>query len=199
MPTIKFIAVCALVALTGGCSSLQAPPARVVYDFGPGQIGPTPETRMAPAPALALAEMEPSPALDGTSVLYRLAYADAQQLQPYALARWSMPPAQLVRQRLRDALGQRGPVLNPGEGNVSTVLRVELDEFSQLFEAPDRSAGLVRMRATLTRNETLLAQRSFVVQRPAPTPDASGGVRALLAATDAAVAEMGAWLAQTLR
>ena len=98
-------------------------------------------------PAIALAEIEPSAALDGTSVLYRLAYADAQQLQPYGLARWTMTPAQLVRQRLRDALGQRGPVVNAGDANVPLTLRVELDEFSHLFEAPDKSTGLVRLRA----------------------------------------------------
>jgi cholesterol transport system auxiliary component len=148
---------------------------------------------------LALTEIESSAALDGTSVLYRLAYADAQQLQPYALARWSMPPAQLVRQRLRDALSQRGPVLGAGEAAAPLTLRVELDEFSQLFQAPDQSSGLVRLRATLTRNDSLLGQRTFIVQRPAPTANAAGGARALAAATDAAVDEISAWLAQTLR
>jgi cholesterol transport system auxiliary component len=44
--------------------------------------------------------------------------------------------------------------------------------------------------------ERLLAQRSFFVRRPAPTPDAPGGVRALAAAADAAAEEIAQWLAQ---
>ena len=38
------------------------------------------------------------------AVLYRLAYADGQQLRPYSQARWSQPPAQLLQQRLREQL-----------------------------------------------------------------------------------------------
>jgi len=41
-----------------------------------------------------------------------------------------------------------------------------------------------------------VAQRSFDVQRPAPTADAAGGVRALSAASEAAAQEIAAWLRQ---
>ena len=120
--------------------------------------------------------------VDGTAVLYRLAYADVQQLRPYAQARWSMPPAQLVRQRLRDQLSQQRVVLNPAEGPAGWILRLELEEFTQVFETPDRSVGLVRLRATLLETvngrERLVAQRRFTVQRPAASADAPGGVRA---------------------
>ena len=135
-------------------------------------------------------------------MLYRLAYADAQQLRPYAQARWSMPPAQLVRQRLRDQLGQQRVVLNPGRRRrrALCILRLELEEFTQVFETPERSVGLVRLRATLLENarraRTLVAQRRFTVQRPAPSADAAGGVRALTAATDAAIDEIAQWLQQ---
>jgi cholesterol transport system auxiliary component len=59
---------------------------------------------------------------------------------------------------------------------------------------------VLRLRCTLLQNtaggERLVAQRSFNVQRPAPTADAAGGVRALGAATDAAAQEIAAWLRQ---
>ena len=192
VPGLLFLAL-------AGCSALPEKPQRpAVYDFGPGPVAPVASTRQAPLPPLALAEVEAPAALEGTAVLYRLAYADAQQLRPYALARWSMPPAQLVRQRLREQLAQRRAVLNPGEGGVTQSLRLELEEFSQVFESPERSSGLLRLRATLVERggarEKLLAQRSVVLQRPAPTPDAQGGVRALAAATDAAVDEIAQWL-----
>ena len=87
----------AVVTVLSACSS---PAQRIaVYDFGPGATAPQPSNRMAPLPPLLLADVEAASALDGTAVLYRLAYADVQQLRPYAQARWSMPPAQLLRQR----------------------------------------------------------------------------------------------------
>jgi cholesterol transport system auxiliary component len=159
---------------------------------------------MAPLPSLVLAEVEANAALDSTAVLYRLAYSDAQQLRPYAQARWSMAPAQLLRQRLREHLGQRRAVLNAAQGMVvppaALSLHLELDEFSQLFESADRSSGLVRLRATVGQAangmERLVAQRSFVVQRAASTADAAGGVRALTGAADAVIEEIAVWLEQ---
>jgi cholesterol transport system auxiliary component len=85
-------------------------------------------------------------------------------------------------------------------GAAPPVLRVELEEFSQLFDAPNDSKGVLRLRCTLLENtaggERLVAQRSFEVQRPAPSADAAGGVRALTAATDAAAQDIARWLQQ---
>ena len=193
-----------LLALAGcAVPTLPVAPVRpAVYDFGPGALTlpKTPSTPLA-AP-LIVAEIAAPPALDSTALLYRLAYTDAQQLRPYAQARWSMPPAELVRQRLRETLGQHRTLLNPGKNSAPPrTLRLELEEFSQLFESPEQSVGLLRLRATLVQarpdGEQWLAQRSIVVQRPAPTANAAGGVRALTAATDAAAQELEAWL-QTL-
>jgi cholesterol transport system auxiliary component len=115
-----------------------------------------------------------------------------------------MTPAQLLRQRLHDQLGQRRAVLNAAQGVVADkpamVLHLELDEFSQLFETAQQSSGLVRLRATLGQggqgSQRLVAQRSFIVQRPAATADAAGGVRALTEASDAVIAEIAQWLQQ---
>lgn len=187
-----------------GCAPLQPQPRAVVYDFGPGAIAEVTSNRMASLPTLVLTGVESSAALDNTAVLYRLGYSDAQQLRPYAQARWSMAPAQLVRQRLREHLGQRRAVLQTAQGlsavKPTITLLLELDEFSHWFETPERSSGLVRMRATIAQPEAgverLVAQRSFVVQRPASTADAAGGVRALTVATDALILEMEQWLQQ---
>ena len=60
--------------------------------------------------------------------------------------------------------------------------------------------AVLRLRCTLLENsaggERLVAQRSFDVQRPAPSADAAGGVRALTAASEAAAQEIAAWLRQ---
>jgi cholesterol transport system auxiliary component len=211
-PEARFFLILSLSLLLGACSALPDKPVRAaLYDFGPGVMAPMPATRQAPLPPIALSDIgTPGGVLDNQAVLYRLAYDDAQQLRPYSQARWSMPPAQLVRQRLRDTLGQNRAVLNAGEGPalnrsvnqgvLPRVLQLELDEFSHFFEAPERSVGLIRLRATLVETtpsgEKLLAQRSVTVQRPAPSADAPGGVRALTAATDAAIDEIATWLQQ---
>jgi cholesterol transport system auxiliary component len=79
------------------------------------------------------------------------------------------------------------------------TLRVELEEFSQLFEATQSSAGLVRLRATVSRSGSPpkpLAQTSFVLQRPAASADAQGGVQALAQASDLLVLQVDQWLQQ---
>jgi cholesterol transport system auxiliary component len=82
-------------------------------------------------------------------------------------------------------------------------LRLELEEFSQLFDTPEASSGVLRLRATLTQRgasgEALLAQRSFIARQSAPTADASGGVHALTVATDQVAQDIEAWLGQVER
>ncbi len=191
-----------------GCASADRSQRPLVYDFGPGpRVAATPATVAGQAP-LVLAPLESAAALDGTAVLYRLAYADAQQLRPYALARWSATPAQLLQQRLREQLGAQRVVLAVGDGLGATrsgdyaprTLRITLEEFSQVFDAPQSSSGLLRLRATLLQStptgERLLAQRAFVVQQPSASSDAPGGVRALTAAADNCAQQLAEWLAQ---
>jgi cholesterol transport system auxiliary component len=211
-----------IALLVAGCGALPDKPARAtLYDFGPGLTATAAAAAAAPAaaaaapaaaptaaalPTLALAEFESNTRLDGTQILYRLGYADVNELRPYGQSRWSQPPAQLLRQRLRDSLAERRMVLGPEEsatiarskGEVPDTLRISLDEFSHYFDSPTTSVGLVRLRATLIRGTTggdrVLGQKTITVRRPAPSADAPGGVKALAAASDAAVAEVTQWM-----
>lgn len=199
-----------IALLAAGCGALPDKPARAaLYDFGPGATAPVAAAAPAAAtqlPTLALAEFESNTRIDGTQILYRLGYADANELRPYGQSRWSQPPAQLLRQRLRDTLAQQRTVLGPEEsatiarakGDVPDTLRISLDEFSHYFDSTTSSVGLVRLRATLIRGATggdrVMGQRMFTVRRPAPTADAPGGVKALIAASDSAVAEVVQWV-----
>jgi cholesterol transport system auxiliary component len=199
------VPVIALAA--AGCAAPERPQRATLYDFGPG-------TAAAPASAatqstIVLADLEASSGLDSSALLYRLGYADAHQLHPYARSRWSSPPLQLIRQRLREQLGRDRAVLDPSEsaalarvgGAMPRVLRIDVEEFTHLFESPSQSWGVLRLRASLFETtpsgERLLAQRSFAARQPARTPDASGGVRALAAATDASADDLRQWLAAT--
>lgn len=198
-----------LAALLAGCSGFVNRPERpLLFDMGPLPPIAAPVERPGPRFALILPEIEASGALEGSAVLYRLAYADDHQLRAYAQSRWSAPPPQLVRQRLRQQLGRERPVLNLDESAAIAretaqplyVLRMELEEFAHVFDSPQSSRGVIRLRATLLAStpggERLVGQRSITVQGVAPSQDASGGVRALTEATDAAAADISQWLLQ---
>lgn len=195
-------------AALAACSAVPQRPVRALqYDFGPPPAAPGAgeHERLAP---IVLGEVEASSALDTSSLLYRLAYADANELQPYSRARWGAPIPQLVQQRLRERLGRDRVVLDLTDtatlartgGAMPRILRLRLEEFAQLFETPASSAGVVRLRATLSDNtpagETIVGQHVVAERRPAPTADAPGAVRALAAATDAAADELARWLQQ---
>jgi len=208
-------ALCLGAALLAGCGALPDKPSRTtLYDFGPGPlatatVGSNASANAAALPPITLADLDTSATrLESATLNYRLGYADPNELRPYSGSRWTVPPTQLLRQRLRDALAERRTVLGSleaaniarAEGRTTDVLRISLEEFSHYFESAGSSVGLVRVRATLVRGspsgERVLGQRLVTVQRPAPTADAAGGVKALVAASDAAVAEITAWVDQ---
>lgn len=187
----------ALCAVLTACATPQAPSSKAVYDFGSALQAPS-SAATARSAVIALPEIEAGAGLETPALLYRFQYANDQQLRPYAQARWSVPPAQLVRARLRDALSVQGPVLST-EGVAPWTLRVELDEFSQVFASPESSQGLLRLRASLFKGQQLAAQTTVLTQASAPTQDAPGGVRALTAATDDAVRQIAAWAAAQIK
>jgi cholesterol transport system auxiliary component len=207
MSAVRLLLVALALALAG-CSALPDKPVQqTMFDFGPEAASPG--TTSAPArPALVLPEVEVSGVLETTALMYRLGYDNPNELRPYAYARWSAPPGQLLRQRLRNVLGRERPVLDPSAAVALSrrgaapppVLRVELEEFTHVFDSPTASQGVVRVRCTLLENtaagERLVAQRSFSVQRPASSADAAGGVRALAEASSAAAQDIAAWLQQ---
>ena len=196
-----------MLSVLAACSALPDKPARqAVYDLGPAPAMPTGTTPSKPA--LLLAEPESSATLQSAALLYRLAYDDPFQLRPYALARWSAPPGQLLAQRLRTVLSRDRAVLDDAAAaglarrtaSVPLVLRVQVEEFSHRFDSANDSKGVLRLRCTLLENtaagERFVAQRTFVVEEPAPSADAAGGVRALTAAADEAARDIATWLEQ---
>jgi len=170
-----------------GCSLLPpAAPPPVVYDFG---LAPALPAADAAATSLPLVPTTAPAWLDGTAMLYRLAYRDGAQLASYRDSRWAAPPAALLHERLRQRLVHFAPAAG------AVTLRIELEEFSQVFDTPAGSRAVVRLRAALLAAGTgrLLRQKAFAEEAPSASADAPGGARALVQATDAVLARVLAW------
>jgi len=194
------LAALGLIALAlSGCALPDKPVRPQLYDLGPA-LPASADAAPPAAAALALGPVAAPAAIDGTQIIYRLIYSDGgQQPRPYAQARWTMAPPQLLGQRLREALSARRPVVEAGAGLATLELRAELDEFAQVFTAPNASEGVVRLRVTATApaargGNRLLGQRSFTVRQNAATADAPGAAAALRAATDEVARQVAAWV-----
>ena len=112
--------------------------------------------------------------LDEAEIRYRLLYEVWSRPQAYARA-LGADPASLITDRLRSrfaAVERR--VVTPGYSANRLHAAVELEDFSQRFDAPGQSRGSLRARVTLlgSHDRKLLAQRVFVSSDP-PRPNAS--------------------------
>jgi cholesterol transport system auxiliary component len=192
-----FLSRCALLwallaaACLAGCAGRVAP---AMFDFGPL---PTPAAAVQPLPPLSLADTEAPAWIDSNAMFYRLGYADVRQPRPYAGSRWAMPPPQLLNQRLKARIAQAGGVALSATDGVSNVplLRTDIDDFIQHFSDAAHSSGQLVLRASVLSGRTLLAQKNFIRQVPAPSADAAGGAQALAEASDAAITDLINWLA----
>jgi cholesterol transport system auxiliary component len=173
-----------------GCAGNPAALADIRYDLGPAPQAAT----SGPMPAVKVLDVTAPETLASDKLIYRLSYADAKQTAAYANSHWSMAPSALLTQRLRAALSQRGTVLTGADGVNAPVLKVDLNEFEQIFDSQSQSHGAVTARATLTQGGKVLAQRTFIARAPASSADAAGAAQALAAASDDLVAQISAWL-----
>ena len=147
--------------------------------------------------AIVVMDATGSPAFDNERMVYRLNYDDPLQARTYAHARWAANPLLLVTQRVKSRLAQAGvKVLSATDSNTNVpILRLEVDDFSHAFASTVQSEGVVVLRASVFARHTLLDQKTFSRATPAPSADAPGGARALAGSTDAAAADITAWLA----
>lgn len=179
-----------LFSAFGGCTALPPSTAGVaVHDFGSLEAA-----TLAPV-GLPLRNIEvvPAPWLASNVMAYRLAYAQSTRRQAFKDNRWAAQPAQLVELVLKRALRAGDPATLTGGG---CRLRVDLDEFTQRFDSPQASRGVIEARVTLLapRTEQPLAVRAFALEHEAPTADAAGGVVALRAGALQLKSDIRSWL-----
>jgi cholesterol transport system auxiliary component len=197
---LRAILLLSLALLAGCAATSQSRDGPANYDFG--LAGTDKEANPRVQDDLVVAAPTAPAWMDNAGIYYRLAYQDASRPQAYALSRWVMPPAALLGQRLRAniARASKAAVFTPADGvRVNNTLRLELEEFSQVFDSVDQSRAVVRLRASLIRNRAVVAQKEFSIERAAATPNAEGGVQALIAASDAAGSSLIDWLAANMK
>jgi cholesterol transport system auxiliary component len=189
------------LALLSGCAlGPQTREGMVNYDFGLPRSDKEANPRLQRD--LIVAGVSAPAWMDNSSIYYRLAYQDPTRPKAYAQSRWVMPPAALLGQRLRASIARasKAGVFAPADGvHAGYTLRLELEEFSQVFDAADRSHAVLRLRASLIRQRNVVAQQGFNLEHAAATPNAEGGVRALIAASDDAGEKLVDWLAANIK
>jgi len=184
-----------LLMLLTACSSTPVAQQLQQYDFGPLTVNASAQAGQGKL-QISIADIGIPPALDSNAMLYRLQYDNVQQLKAYTLHRWSMPPAQLLAQRLKAGLVTQGAdVLANTDGAANLpILRLEVDEFSQIFTSASQSNAQISLRASVIKGHKLIAQKSFQQKIAATTADAPGGARAMREAADASIMEIQSWI-----
>jgi len=197
------IILATIILLLSGCAiapQVNAPLA--VYNFGLQQ---TPDTNK-PAnqfsiklPSLLIVEATSPIWLDSQAIQYRLAYHNPKQLYTYANSRWAATPAAMLTLQIRNhMLSETGnTVIKPGDGaQADYMLQIELDEFSQVFDAIDSSHAVISLNASLIKRKTrsIIAQRNFRMQQKTSTTDAAGAVNALTEASNQLTENLGDWI-----
>lgn len=188
MPTAV---LAAMTVLLGACAT--APATLNYYDFG---AAPKPSESNCALPPIYLADIASPNALDSNLMIYRLLYANEQESHAYANSRWNMTPAQILALRFKAQFADsQVTLLDNGVANPNGwQLRLDLSDFGQYFIDATHSYAQLTLRASLLRGSALIGQTTIKHQAAADSADASGGARAMRAASDASFTELSNWL-----
>jgi cholesterol transport system auxiliary component len=181
---MKNVLLIAVLLLLAGCAT-RPNTAPKIYDFG---LTEQPAQR---AVAVTVLEMRAPEWLDGTQMLYRLAYEDPRALSPYGGSRWAGPPAAMLTLRMRQQFGSA-----PG---TKCTLATQLAEFSQTFDSASSSRALLQVQATLGVSSPApqKVQREFRLEGATPSADAAGGAAAFSQLASDFVRAAEAWIDET--
>ncbi|MDD5578437.1 MAG: hypothetical protein PHY16_04045 [Methylobacter sp.] len=161
-----------------GCSITSQQPA--VHDFG--WAIPTSVNRIKNNPIVTV---EAPKWLWDNRIRYRLLFSSPTNVRFYTLDKWIAPPPELFEQQLISS----GLTLN-------YPLSIQLLDFEQQFDAPDRSRVVMRfyVNAYPSGNKQKGGTQEFLIERPTKTPDAAGAVSGFADLTRQAVGRIQDWL-----
>lgn len=201
----KNLVVCFLAALLAGCISTSQPVFTKHYALAPPPAATAAAPQNAAAPILRVADVAAPAWLDSTSMYYRLGYQGDAGIAAYARSDWVAPPPKLLQNLVEDTLSGSGDwkaVIGTGAAAQSDLsLNLQLNDFEQVFSAAKQSAGVLDVTATLIDDHAskVVAQRTFHIEKPAPSADAAGGVKALNEAAADFAKRLQHWLAAAVK
>jgi cholesterol transport system auxiliary component len=193
--TCRNLLLCASISVAlGACGNLagRSDIRQTFYDLGPSQQHAT-----AAAAIPARIEVRAPSWLSNATMQYRLDYQQPAPRMAFSESRWASPPAEMLERKLARALTADSPAA-AGEHVTRNGcrLRIELDEFSQVFDTPQSSHATIVARAELLppRGDAAIARHLVTLREATPSPDAKGGVVGHQRASDRLTRELGTWL-----
>lgn len=199
----KLSAVLLAILLTGCTLTPKTPAPASVYDLGAAPITAPGSAQLSPV-VIQTTNISAPVWLDTEAIYYRLAYHDPARIYTYANSHWVAPPAKLLTEYLKQYLANHQIDPSPGENKQNQLfsdhlLRMELSEFTQIFDTQDSSQVTIRLRASLYASNMRrpIAQHDFTVMHPAQTADAAGAVAAFVLASDSLGSQLVQWLSNS--
>jgi len=188
--TMKRSVLLAMMAIGGlllsACGSGPAPrPNLAIYDLG--SVEP-----LAGNPNIVASIDVHAPSwLDSRAMQYRLA-TEPSRRQNFTESRWAATPTELLAVALRRQLG--------AAGGVGCALRVDLDEWVQVFDGAGQSRVQLALQVALRsgRSDNLIERRSFNLEQAAGS-DARQGVAAFVLQEKQLATGLDAWLKSVAR
>jgi len=200
----KALVVLSLPTLVG---CISTPPINYThYTLTPGgQTGQLSGSRPRYCAVLEVQRVAAPAWLRTRDMYYQLAYHNEQTISAYSRARWTIPPAEMIRSLLQERLASLGAwraVVGPEtEVHADLTLRLRLTAFQQRFTSPVQSYGILAATATLidNRNDDVVGQEEFSFRIKAPAPNAAGAVQALDHANHKLAAALETWLLSKMK
>ncbi len=164
-----------LMATVSACSIGTHRGLPVRHDLGPIAISAAQDTAVT---------LNASIWLWDERIRYRLLYKDMTVIRHYNLDRWEAPFPALLERRL---------TIN---GKRPFTVQINLTQLEQQFETLHQARVVMSLMVSVfaTRDNRLIANRSFNLSQNTVSPDAPGAVAGFITLTDQAKTDIQAWL-----
>jgi cholesterol transport system auxiliary component len=178
--SIGLPAVIMVIAITG--CSISPPKQPAVHDFGCAIPTSAAGSKLTAKPII---NIEAPKWLWDNRIRYRLLYLSPTNVRFYTLDRWIAPPPELFEQQLISSVK-----------TLNYPLNIQLLNFEQQFDAPDRARVIIRffVSAYPSGNKQKGGTQEFLMEGPTKTPDAAGAVSAFADLTRQAADRIQDWL-----
>lgn len=170
-----------LLLLTAGCSLNGKHITVALHDLGPVTLQREAEVSYSPVIKVSAPDW-----LTDTHIYYRQLFLVPTVLKTYSRDRWIAPPGELLERRFSLIEG----------GHQELILRIQLVDFEQQFDAPDRARTLFGFNVKVFRvsGDKPLGQRFFSYQQENETANAAGAINSFAVLSNRATDELAIWL-----